>query len=250
MLGGLLFLGYLAIILAFHELRLTLFISWRRDRRRLAEEFIHIQARRLLRAARLLAGLQVEVEPYEALPESFVLVTNHQSLADIPVLINAFDRQHLKIVAKHENIRALPSISKSLRYSRQASVDRSGPFRASLLALRQLAQRLDEGACAVIFPEGTRSRSGFVGRFHSAGFRVLTGDGKAPVVFAALDGGWRMSGLATLLAMGRHPYRVKTLKVAPPPRGKAATLALLDQGRALIVEQLSRWREPSGDEID
>jgi len=252
MLGGLLYVAYLATILAFHELRLSLFVSWRRDRRQLAERFLPLQARRLLSAANLLTGLRVEIDlPPEPLPKSFVLVTNHQCLADIPILITAFSRHHLKFVAKRELMVGLPLVSKSLRYSEHAGVDRSGPFRASQMALRRLAGRVHEGACAVIFPEGTRSRNGSIGTFHTAGFRVLAGHAKAPVVVAALDGGWRMSGIGAFHNMGRFVYRVKPLSVSPPPRGKAEILALLAQSRSAIVAQLERWRcSASGDEVD
>ena len=247
---GVLYLAYLAIILVFNDARLLLVASWRsrRHRRPLAERFVQTQASRLLKAASLIAGLRVEYEsPLFGLPEQFVLVTNHQSLVDIPVLIATFRPHHLKFVAKRELLRGVPSVSKSLRYSDQAFIDRTGPFHGSHVALLRLAAATagpqhGAGGSAVIFPEGTRSRDGRLRRFHTAGFRVLAREMHLPVVVAAVDGGWRMRSLAAFGNMGRHPYRIAPLLLRRAPEGKVAALAALDAAHDAIADKLERWR--------
>ena len=249
MLRGVIYLVYLASILLFHDARLTLAVSWRRGprRRALAERFVQTQASRLLRAAKLITGLRVVYQKTAfTLPEQFVLVTNHQSLVDIPVLISTFRPHHLKFVAKRELMRRVPSVSKSLRYSEQAFVDRFGPFRGSHLALLRLAATSGAHGSVgspVIFPEGTRSRDGRLRTFHTAGFRVLAREMQLPVVVAAVDGGWRMRSLAAFGNMGRHPYRMAPLLLRAAPATKEEALATLEDARKAIGEQLQRWRE-------
>ena len=248
MLRGVLYLVYLATILLFHDARLTLAVSWRRRARRraFAERFMQSQASRLLRAAHIITGLRVEYhKPPFRLPGQFVLVTNHQSLVDIPVLISTFRPHHLKFVAKRELMRKVPSVSKILRYSEQAFIDRTGPFRGSHLALLRLAATTapQRGGSAVIFPEGTRSRDGHLRTFHTAGFRVLAREMQLPVVVAAVDGGWRMRNLAAFGNMGRHPYRMAPVLLRPAPATKEEALATLADARSAIAEQLTRWQE-------
>lgn len=250
MLRGVVYLAYLASILLFHDARLTFTVSWRpRARRRaLAERFVQTQASRLLRAAKLITGLRVVYqEPEFELPDQFVLVTNHQSLVDIPVLISKFRPYHLKFVAKRELMCKVPSVSKSLRYSEQAFVDRTGPFSGNYLALLRLSATSTAAqgrvGSPVIFPEGTRSRDGRLRAFHTAAFRVLAREMRLPVVVAAVDGGWRMRSLATFGNMGRYPYRITPVLLRAAPTTKEEALVTLTDAHTAIAEQLDRWRD-------
>ena len=95
----------------------------------------------------------------------------------------------------------------------------------------------------IIFPEGTRSRDGKVGKFYSAGFRKIAETVKLPVAVVALDGGWKISsldGIARNLYKGA--YRVKVLKVYDAPQTKEDEARILEEGRELIVKQLEEWR--------
>lgn len=245
MLRGLLYLGYVACVLIYNDVRLTLSLSWRRDRRTAAHRYMLRQARRILRTARYLTGMQVTIEEAATsapLPQRFILITNHQSLADIPLLLSAFPRQELKFVAKTELSHGVPSVSKCLRYAEHGLIDRHGPFRASQRALLGLAALVEQGCSVSLFPEGTRSRNGRLGRFHSAGLRVLAEHTSAPFVIAALDGGWRMSGLAAFRNMSRTAYRLRVLDVQPHIFEKRAIAALLTWSRSAITRQLDLWR--------
>ena len=98
----------------------------------------------------------------------------------------------------------------------------------------------------ILFPEGTRSKNGEVGTFHSAGFRRFLSKAPMPVVVAAVDGGWNISSITRLATNLRGgAYRVKVLKIYPTPTTKEAQLKVLEEGKALIQEQLKVWRQLS-----
>ena len=245
--------SYLILIFLFNELRLGIGLSWRRRRRQRVERFMLVQARRMLVAVHRLVGLRYTFDTTAAgpLPERFLLVTNHQSLADIPMLVAAFPHHPLKFVAKDSLRRGIPTLSKCLRYGEHAFIDRGGPFRRTLRVLRRLAQLDRAGAAAgyapcsfAVFPEGTRSRDGNVAPFYRAGLRVLAEQTGLPVVTAALDGGTAIARVRTLRNLAGVHYRVRVLAIHPPPVGKTGAAELLARARREIANQVAAWRPP------
>ena len=95
-----------------------------------------------------------------------------------------------------------------------------------------------------MFPEGTRSRSGNVGKFFTGAVRIILERAPMPVVSVAIDGGYRIATLARLLGeiQGTY-YRIKPLTLYPAPRGKKEITELLEKVRNEIVEQVRVWRE-------
>ena len=113
---------------------------------------------------------------------SYVFVSNHQSIYDFPVLITSIPFQ-LRILAK-ASLGAFPVIGWHLRYTGHLLVDRA---RAGRATLNQVAAMIRRGHSLIVFPEGTRSRDGRVGRFKRGVF-LLAIDAGIPVVPVALTG--------------------------------------------------------------
>jgi 1-acyl-sn-glycerol-3-phosphate acyltransferase len=103
----------------------------------------------------------------------YVIVSNHQSLADIPVI------SHLPIdtkwLAKAELFR-VPGLGWMLRMAGDIPVARSDR-RSSARALLQCARCLREGCSVVFFPEGTRSPDGHVLPFNDGPFQLAIREG-------------------------------------------------------------------------
>ena len=243
---------YLVVIFLFNELRLTMAFRWLPHRRQRVERFMTIQARRILATANRLCGLRYSFHIGNAasLPRRFILVTNHQSLADILMLLAAFPRHPLKFVAKRSLQRGIPTLSKCLRYGCHATIDRAGALHRTRRALIKLT-RLDRQPlpdspfppCSLaLFPEGTRSRDGGVGPFHRAGMRILTQQARLPIVVAALDGGTGISHLHNLRNLAGVHYRVKVLQVYPPALDRHAVTEVLAQARQAIASQVAAWQ--------
>ena len=177
-----------------------------------------------------------------------MLVSNHQSLLDIPVLIAALPRRTLKFVAKRSLKYGVPLVSKCLRYGGDALIVRprgrvdTTQIRLLIRELRRFSALADEGACPVVFADGTRSRDGAVHRFHSGGLAIVLEGRRLPIVSAAIDGGYRLRGLAGLARMGTTRYRVRFLSVYQPPENKAELRQKVRHMRTEIAAQVERWR--------
>ena len=114
-----------------------------------------------------ICGTRIEVERSpEVRPwSSYVLISNHQSLFDIPILGAILFSNFPKYVSKRELASWIPSISYNLRRGGNAIIDRKDRAQA-LAEIRALGRRIAErNVSAVIYPEGTRSRRGELGAF-------------------------------------------------------------------------------------
>ncbi|HLY19556.1 MAG TPA: lysophospholipid acyltransferase family protein [Bryobacteraceae bacterium] len=98
----------------------------------------------------------------------YVIVSNHQSLADIPVITHL--RLDTKWLAKAELFR-FPVVGWMLRMAGDIRVERSD-LREGAKAQLRCARYLRQHCSVVFFPEGTRSRDGQVLPFKDGPFRL------------------------------------------------------------------------------
>jgi 1-acyl-sn-glycerol-3-phosphate acyltransferase len=123
------------------------------------------------------AKIDIEVEGIERGPidEAFVVMSNHQSHYDIPVLFQALRPRRLRMVAKSELFR-LPIWTGAMRAAGFVEVNRKN----RVLAMRSLArarEAIAAGTSIWIAPEGTRSPDGELGSFKKGGFHLAAGAG-------------------------------------------------------------------------
>ncbi len=106
-------------------------------------------------------GLEVHTEGGQGVEweKSLIVMANHQSFLDIPVLYAALP-QPFGMLAKQELFR-VPVFSSAMRAMRCVPIDR-GNRRQSLESLRHAADLVRSGNSIVVFPEGTRSDDGRV----------------------------------------------------------------------------------------
>lgn len=179
------------------------------------------------------------------LPSRYLIVSNHQSLLDIPILMRqAPNGARARFVAKHELAWGIPLISLLLRSSGHSLVRRKGDMLQAMRAISRMSRRCRrEGTVPVIFPEGTRSRTGELGVFHSAGYRKILEMEKLPILVVAVEGGWKTATLKHFFgSFGKAPYMVRFLELLPAPANKKESLASLERARAIIGEFLERSR--------
>ena len=210
---------------------------------RLADDLM----RRLFLILRRIGGFRFiyENHPDVGLPERFLVVANHQSLLDIIVAITYFGScRRVRLVSKRELGRFVPLVSSVLRIQGHALISRKGDAKQAMDELARFSRLCAErGVSPVIFPEGTRSGTGTVGVFHSAGVRrILEEGGSLPVVALAIDGGWKVRNIQGLLKNLREgKYRVRLAGVFPAPTGKKEILDVLARTRACISEIVEDW---------
>ena len=124
---------------------------------------------------------------------NYIFVANHQSLFDIPPLILYLRKYSPKFVAKMELGKGIPSISYNLKYGGAALIDRKDP-RQALSALASFSKRINSNKwSAVIFPEGTRSRTGKPKKFATNGIKMIAKYNKeAYIVPITINNSWKV----------------------------------------------------------
>jgi 1-acyl-sn-glycerol-3-phosphate acyltransferase len=129
-------------------------------------------------------GVRVTVSGLEHLEpgRSYVFAANHQSIYDIPILFGSIPFQ-LRIVAK-QSLGRIPFMGWHLHRAGHLLVDRRNPGPDIVRKMRRL---VSESSSLIVFPEGTRSADGSVGRFKKGPFLVARDSG-LPVVPVSIAG--------------------------------------------------------------
>jgi 1-acyl-sn-glycerol-3-phosphate acyltransferase len=130
-------------------------------------------------------GVRVRVEGLERITPgtTYVFVSNHQSIYDIPVIFASLPYQ-LRIIAK-ASLARFPVLGWHLKRGGHLFVDRDNPDRPGILA--RWRALVKDGLSLIIFAEGTRSMDGTVGRFKAGSF-LLALEAGLPVVPIAVVG--------------------------------------------------------------
>jgi 1-acyl-sn-glycerol-3-phosphate acyltransferase len=159
--------------------------------------------------------------------QSYVVVTNHQSMYDI-LLIYGWLELDLKWVMKKE-LRRVPGIGIGCEKAGHIFVDRKKPRQAAK-AISDALARLGKGVGILFFPEGTRSKDGHLLPFKKGAFR-LSVEQNLPILPLTLVGtrdvqpGNTVSLFPGTIRMVIHP--------AIDPSGKNAD-ELLEETRSTI----------------
>ncbi len=158
---------------------------------------------------------------------TYVVVSNHQSLADIPLISHL--RLDTKWLAKAELFR-VPMVGWMLRMAGDVPVARS-ERRQAAQALLQCARYLRRGCSVVFFPEGTRSRDGRLLPFSEAPFQLALRE-RVPVLPLAVEGTGALLPPHTWIFGRVREVRLHILEPLPPAPDVRET------ARARILERL------------
>jgi len=148
----------------------------------------------LLRCLNLLGTtFKVDIPANIPTDRTVIFVSNHQGMYDIPPIIWYFRKHHPKFVSKKELGRGIPSISFNLRHGGSVLIDRKNR-RESLQKMSQFGEYLRQTKrSAVIFPEGTRSRTGQPKEFRKNGMLMLfKKNPDALVVPVTINNSWKL----------------------------------------------------------
>lgn len=198
--------------------------------------------RRLLRLVFFLAGIQIDVRGLENIPDPPVMfVANHQSQIEPPAVFMILPHD-VRVFPKKELFR-VPILGHLMRIAGFIPVDRKNPERAK----KDIARAVDmmhEGISFLIFPEGTRTRTGHVQRFKKGGF-VLSIQAGVPIVPIAIEGAYELCRKGEWRL---RPGRVKIQVLEPIPT-KGLTIddrdTLAQKTREVILSVLpARYRPP------
>ena len=128
-------------------------------------------------------GVVIRVSGLDRLDaRTYVFISNHQSIYDIPIIFWSLPFQ-LRIIAK-ASLGRFPILGWHLQRTGHVLVDRAKPGH---VVFRRITSILQRGLSLIVFPEGTRSVDGRVGRFKKAIF-VLAIDAGVPIVPISVSG--------------------------------------------------------------
>jgi 1-acyl-sn-glycerol-3-phosphate acyltransferase len=142
-----------------------------------------------VRLALAVSGIRIRIEGAEHIQHdrSAVYAVNHASNVEPPILFHALRSlfPRLRILYKAE-LRKLPVLVRAFDLAQFVPLER-GNRDQSLPAIERAAAALREGNSFLIFPEGTRSRTGELLPFKKGGF-IMALTAQAPVVPVAIKG--------------------------------------------------------------
>jgi len=115
--------------------------------------------------------------------QAYVVVSNHQSLADIVLMYKT--KMQFKWVAK-ESLFKIPVLGWNMMLARHIRL-RRGDFSSVKKAYREAGEWLRNGISVVFFPEGTRSDNHEIGTFQNGAFKLAIKE-KVPILPIMIEG--------------------------------------------------------------
>lgn len=141
-------------------------------------------------------GTRYKIYNLDKLPVGvpLIIAANHQSLYDITSIAWFFRKTHPKFISKIELGKGIPSISYNLNHGGSVLINRKDP-KQSLSEIKKMAQYIEtHKRSAVIFPEGTRSKTGKPRKFSENGLKFLCKYApSAYVVPVTINNSWKMT---------------------------------------------------------
>ena len=196
--------GFFIVLLIFHPLQMLGRAIGYKAHMRVVDAMIWWINRSLL-----LNGSFVRYDKRNTTPlprdRPIIVVSNHQSMFDIPAISWLIRKNHPKYVAKKSLEYGIPSISYNIRHGGSVTIDRKDA-RQALKALEDFGKYVQENNyAACIFPEGTRSKDGKLRPFKGLGLmKLLKTIPNALVVPMAVQGFWHI-----------ERYRLKPVPFSP-----------------------------------
>jgi 1-acyl-sn-glycerol-3-phosphate acyltransferase len=194
------------------------------------------------RAARL-AGTRFRATGLEhvAPGRNYIIASNHQSVLDIAMTSEYLAALQPRYVSKRELARGVPGVSYNLRHGGSVLIDRGAPEQARA-AIDAVARRVrDDGWSVLIFPEGTRSKTGAMRPFRAGGLRALVaGAPGVPVLPVTTAGGSRLFkfNMAPVVRNVELSYTVHPPVAPPDPADEPAFDAFVARLAATIESAL------------
>ena len=196
----------------------------------------------LLSTLRLL-GTKISFDPGSHRPGHYIIVSNHQSVFDIPFILWHLRSNSPRFIAKRELGRFIPAVSHSLRHMGSALIDRSDP-RSAMPAIKAFGETcLKNSWSPAIFPEGTRTKDGKLRKFKTAGLVVLLRSmPDVPVLPLCIQGFYHLvENKMCPMPLGVR-VKVKALDVIPRAAGDEETLpSLIEDLLRAEIERGCSW---------
>ena len=162
---------FLLTLIVFHPIQWICFNVFGYQAHKKSVDYLNLF---LLRIGHVLFN-NFKIEGRENIPTGvpIIFVANHQGMYDIIGMIWFLRKFHPKFVSKVELGKGIPSVSYNLRHGGSVLIDRKDPKQA-IPMIKGLSEYIEKyKRSAVIFPEGTRSKTGKPKEFAQSGLKIL-----------------------------------------------------------------------------
>ena len=175
--------------------------------------------------------------------QAYIIVPTHQSMLDI-VFFNML-RHRLRWVSKVEVFRA-PLVGWEMRMTKYIEVVR-GNKSSVIKMMEKCVESLKEGVSIVIFPEGTRSLTGAIGKFKTGAFQLAVKTDK-PLLPVLIDGtGGILPKKGGVIFRNRRIVRIRVLDpIFPGQFGTGDPEELAARVQSLMVAAMEEMRSEPG----
>ncbi|SHF10819.1 lysophospholipid acyltransferase family protein [Clostridium fallax] len=151
-------------------------------------EYINKQFLSWARWNNKLLGLSIDIKGKENIPKGVcVFISNHQSILDIPIMVEASNRP-IGFIAKKELIK-IPVLGQWMKLVHCVTLDRQN-VREAIKVINDGVENLKKGYSMGIFPEGTRAKDGIIKPFKKGSLKLAT-KAKVPIVPVTIDGAYK-----------------------------------------------------------
>jgi len=171
--------------------------------------------------------------------QAYIIIPNHQSLLDI-VFFNML-RHRLRWVSKIEIFR-VPLVGWEMKMVKYIELIRGN--KASVINMMgKCVESLQDGISVVIFPEGTRSLTGAIGKFKTGAFQLAVKTDK-PLLPVLIDGtGEIMPKKGGIIFRNRRTVRIRVLDpIFPGQFGTGDPEELASRVQNLMVNAMDNLR--------
>lgn len=159
-----------SIAVTFYYSIKTLVATWfPKTTRRKVDVITRVWAQKLLQIAHVNYRVFNQGNTVFAANKSYVLMSNHCSNYDIPLIFATIDGSVRMIVKKE--LFSVPVWGHAMKYGEFISIDRENA-RQAVRDLRLAREKMQSGIMIWVAPEGTRSRTGKVQPFKKGGFMI------------------------------------------------------------------------------
>lgn len=210
--------------------RIAILSSWER-----------ILAYFVIGSSRWIGGARIPPPPTILGQAGVLVLMNHQSLLDIPLVVMALRPHHPCIVTRARYARGKPLISHMVRLYQYPVVEPGATGRHSLQRITEAAR--ESPVPFVVFPEGTRTRNGEIGPWKAGGLRRVLRARRWTVYLLVADGYWRTATLADFLqSVSTIDGRAVSVGPFESPEPGADPGAFIDQMREQMRISLAELR--------
>jgi 1-acyl-sn-glycerol-3-phosphate acyltransferase len=174
-----------------------------------------------------------------------LVVMNHQSLIDIPLVVQTVaDGGYPRIVTRARYSRRIPLISHMIRLYQYPVVDPGAKAEVIRASLEEMAAAARESQVPLaVFPEGTRTKDGEIGRFKRGALSHILAARSWTVYVYVADGFWRAARYKDFIRhMSEVRGKIEYAGVLEWPDPKVNPDAFIEQIHEMMVQRLASMR--------